>query len=345
MAQVAGKWSVASARSPHVASFRIEPGVSFCAHTASFRRGLLPLAYDWVEVVIVLDGTGEAVVHDGGRRSPVGPGSVVFLMPNTPFGLWPDATMTVSRVFISADYLWDQIRYQHPHAAFDKTSAALHSQTMFPDPAQIITLDPPALDLVSTATADLARLTTSLSVLENHYMAQCRVSHVLGTVMPRLHRAPCPLCGEMKGMETRASLPRMSAMHPLSPPVRTALTWVEGHYRESWTLAELAQVAAMSPSGLEAAFVAQLGKTPQAYRDALRVRALARLLVEAHLSVSDAAHTVGWASVTQASHTFLSVTRLTPGKWRDVFHATVQHGIAEPQDLLLEPQDLTQFRI
>ena len=335
---------MSSAKSPHVASFRIEPGVSFCAHTATFGRGLLPLAYDWVEVVVVLKGTGEAVVRDGGRRVPVGPGSVGFLMPNTPFGVWPDGRMTVSRVFVAADYLLDQIRYQHPHAAFDRTSAALRSAVMFPDPAQIVTLGGPELEVVAKSVAELAGLTARLAVLANHWVAQCLVSNVLGAVMPMLHRVPCPACCDVDGVERRASLPRMSAMHPLSPAVRAAREFVENHYRERWTLPELARVVSMATSSLEAAFIAQMGKTPRAYRDALRVRAFARLMVEADLTVAEAAHAAGWASVDQASATFASVVDMTPGKWRDLFHATVGRWVGETQDLLLEPRDLTDFR-
>lgn len=77
----------------------------------------------------------------------------------------------------------------------------------------------------------------------------------------------------------------------------------------------------LSPKQLVRVFADTYGKTPLAYLTMLRVAEMARLLRETNVSVSEAAHQVGWRSRSRASEAFVECTGLTPRRYRTM-HVT-----------------------
>ena len=74
-------------------------GVSFCAQTLTLRRVFAPLVYDWLEFVVICDGTYLLRHRDNDRRDLAKPGDVLVLQPNPPCGLEPEGQVTVTRMF------------------------------------------------------------------------------------------------------------------------------------------------------------------------------------------------------------------------------------------------------
>jgi hypothetical protein len=58
------------------------------------------LAYGWVEIVVIREGTGVVMAGSEARREVLCPGSILVVMPNTAEDITPDGNMTMTRVFV-----------------------------------------------------------------------------------------------------------------------------------------------------------------------------------------------------------------------------------------------------
>ena len=266
------------------------------------------------------EGAGHAVLPGWPEPVPVRPGCVVVAMPRQALGMRPDGTVTLSRVFLSPDYLMDQVRYQHPLEAFDSASARMVWDRQFAHPCQVVRLPAHRLGEVHGWLDGLSRATGDHSILANHFQTQQWTMGILGEVMPLLKPRP----GEERGAQ--AALPGLDEVRFLAPCVSRALTWIERRYRDPWPLAELAEAVGMSPRGLTKAFSKCLGQSPLEVRDELRVRELGRLLAQTDTTVLEAALSVGWASDDQAVARFKRARGVTPMVWRDRFRQTAIGG-------------------
>jgi AraC-like DNA-binding protein len=304
---------------------------------------MLPLAYDWVEIVVVREGTGEATLCDGARRVPVVPASIAFLMPNTPFGLYPDGRMVVTKVFVSSHYLLSQVQYENPSLAFDLTSARLLSALMFPEPSQLIVVANDAMEDLCRCLDGLAEMTQRMSILKEFYAAEYCLIGALSSIMPLLRRQRGITVPGANTLSERPSLPCISRIHGLTASTRRALAWIGERYRDSWTIRDLAEAVSMSESAVKRTFARQLGKSPLALRDALRIRAMAKLIAEGGMSVKSAAATVGWAKPDIAVARFRSSVGMTPAQWRSEFSRHLGASATLP-DRVIEPLNLVDFR-
>lgn len=100
------------------------------------------------------------------------------------------------------------------------------------------------------------------------------------------------------------------------PPgsVARARSFIEAHWRDDFTVAELAEAAEASPSHLIRLFHRQLGVPPSAYRRALRVRAAQRLLRDGWPPAAAAAE-CGFCDQSHLNRVFKSATGVTPGQY------------------------------
>lgn len=112
------------------------------------------------------------------------------------------------------------------------------------------------------------------------------------------------------------------ASPPDIPACRTEITaacrFLEQHYRERVSLAQICRRVGMSKSTLLRAFTQAKGITPYCYLENLRVSAAKRLL-EQGVSPAEAALRTGFSDQSHLTNYFSRFTGLSPGAYRDMF--------------------------
>ncbi|GAB2681883.1 GlxA family transcriptional regulator [Thalassiella azotivora] len=106
-------------------------------------------------------------------------------------------------------------------------------------------------------------------------------------------------------------------------PLRHLTTWIADHLGSDLSVAALARRAAVSERHLTRLFAAELGTTPAAYVQAVRVDAARRLLETTDLTVADVASRVGFRSDAVLHRAFGRSVRTTPAAYRRHFAAPV----------------------
>lgn len=88
------------------------------------------------------------------------------------------------------------------------------------------------------------------------------------------------------------------------------------HYRESISAAELSALFHLSESQMRRKFVAQYGMPPIAYRNALRCKIGAKLLVRTNFSISEIAERIGYSTPADFYRSFLGEYGVSPSDYR-----------------------------
>jgi AraC-like DNA-binding protein len=140
------------------------------------------------------------------------------------------------------------------------------------------------------------RLLTLLAVL--HQLA-ADDAEPLATASPLLN-AP---------RESRESLDRIDRI----------LTHIHAHYARTLTLDELADIAALSHSGLHRLFLKHTGKTISAYLAHMRIGDACARLSGSSQPISFIADAVGYASLANFNRQFLALKGMTPRAYRRLF--------------------------
>jgi AraC family transcriptional regulator len=96
--------------------------------------------------------------------------------------------------------------------------------------------------------------------------------------------------------------------------VTRALAYIQAHWSEDFTLADLAQAAEVSSFHLIRIFRQHVGVTPSAYRRALRVRA-AQSLLKAGWKPAAAAAECGFCDQSHLNRHFKLITGVTPRQY------------------------------
>jgi hypothetical protein len=98
---------------------------------------LAPVAFDWIEFLVVNDGTCRVRREGGGDPCWAGPGSFVFLMPNTPCAVEPDGQVAVTRLFVSVAFMLQVVSWRNPALRLDALTAATFARQEYPEPTQV----------------------------------------------------------------------------------------------------------------------------------------------------------------------------------------------------------------
>lgn len=137
--------------------------------------------------------------------------------------------------------------------------------------------------LVISSAGVTAGIDMALSLIECHHgpALTARVARELVVYLRRDGSAP----------QTSVFLSYRTHLHP---GVHRAQDFLAGHAASRVKLDHLANVAAMSPRGLSAAFKQHTGLTPLAYQQALRLELASSLLHDPHLTLEGVARRVGF---------------------------------------------------
>ena len=106
------------------------------ANTRTIHRPVGPVAYDCVKLIVVRDGS--AILFSEFGERPINVGDVVLLAANTLCGSEPEGHITVSTIYADADYVLDQLFWQHADLLCDRLDTQALADTIYTEPAQIL---------------------------------------------------------------------------------------------------------------------------------------------------------------------------------------------------------------
>jgi AraC-like DNA-binding protein len=318
--------------------FVVEPGVQFCAQTVTKRKAHTPVAYDWMKIIVVSDGDGYVVFNSLDEPQRVRPGSAVVLMPGTPCAIVPDYEVTFTRMFLSLGFMVDKARAAHYPQALDRRGAAILANVELPVTSQVVRLRS-GVETVGEWLARLDGLTRARSIRRNWFTAEAIVTATLGEVVPLLRREKgSPWLRRPPDRSRHATLADMTVLRPLTPEIERARRILQATYTARITMAEIAAAVYLSENRFYAAFKDQMGKTPLAYVQSLRVQWMCQLLAGTDMSVGEIERLAGWDSPDAAGRVFKAAVTMSPTRWRQTFAPHI-----DPADCVLRPSDSLVF--
>jgi transcriptional regulator GlxA family with amidase domain len=111
----------------------------------------------------------------------------------------------------------------------------------------------------------------------------------------------------------------LSAQQASRPELRELQAWIAGHLHEDLTVPVLAQRALMSERSFTRAFHREIGQTPAAYVEALRIEQARTLLEDGAPSLEAVAQATGFASAEVLRRAFHRHLGVSPADYRDRF--------------------------
>jgi AraC-like DNA-binding protein len=99
-----------------------------------------------------------------------------------------------------------------------------------------------------------------------------------------------------------------------SSVVSKARDYIEGHYSENISLAQLGSLVSRSPFQIARAFSKTVGLPPHAYLESVRIRH-AREMLKSGMSAVDTALAIGYPDQSHFTHRFRRSTGITPGQY------------------------------
>lgn len=108
----------------------------------------------------------------------------------------------------------------------------------------------------------------------------------------------------------------LSPRKKLSEPLICAVSILESSYAQDITVAELAARVHVSESHLHHLFKSELGQTPIAYRNELRISHASQLISNEKLSIGEIAEQVGFSTTAHFRKVFKNITGTTPHEHR-----------------------------
>jgi transcriptional regulator GlxA family with amidase domain len=111
----------------------------------------------------------------------------------------------------------------------------------------------------------------------------------------------------------------LSAQQALRPELRELQAWIVGHLDEDLSVPVLAERALMSERSFARAFRREVGQTPGAYVEALRIERARTLLEDGARSLQAVAQATGFASAEVLRRAFHRHLGVSPADYRDRF--------------------------
>jgi AraC-like DNA-binding protein len=282
------------------------------------RGQLAPVAYDWIEIILVREGTCEVIHRREGARDLARPGHVVVLMPNVPCGIRPEGQVRVTRLFYRPLFVVQQLQWADPSALPHLLAA--WSRFERAELSQVV-------DVAGTGWAELAELAGNLVALTEtgrlragYLSAASWALRILAIIESQLAAGGAHgLFVADADLVNRPTEPCFGKVLPLHEGIALVADKIRERFMEQHTVEMMAGWANLSPSQFRRKFTQQIGKTPKAYQDMVRVRRMAELLLSTEYSVARIAQMVGWFDPSRAAHVFKEAATMPPRDYRRSF--------------------------
>lgn len=285
------------------------------ARTLATHRPVPPVAYDCVKVIVVRDGSANFFSEFGERTVELG--DVVVLGPNVLCGVSPDRYITSTAIYLDADYLVDQIAWQHVDVLRDRFDAEQFAATVYTEPAQITRLGSGRVGMLMPWLDELVNLSLDDRFVTDFFRMQAlwfSIAHVLAPFIKissvrttSTQRATACLAGHWK-----------SQMCCLRQEAREVADLLQADLARRWSVRDLATEVHLSKSQINRLFVQTFGKPPIAYLTMLRTERMAEMLRATEKSIAVIAREVGWADADFATKQFRRGVGLTPSRYREI---------------------------
>lgn len=283
------------------------------ARTGTLYRPRGPVAYDWVQLIFIRDGS--AILFSEFGQRPVNVGDVVLLCSNTLLGVEPEGQVTTTTIYADPDYVIDQVFWQYASVLSDRLDARDLVKAMYVEPAQILHLGEDRARMLMPWLAELVRLTVDGQLIPRFNRVQALLFSVTDVVAPLMRVSPVRVSVSQRE-QIYPTLPRHRRFCPLRAEARKAADLLRADPAHHWTMEEITGRIHMSSSQFAHVFREAYGKTPLAFLTMVRAEELARLLRDTDLPVEAAMRKVGWLSRGHASHLFKQYVGLTPVEYR-----------------------------
>jgi transcriptional regulator GlxA family with amidase domain len=123
------------------------------------------------------------------------------------------------------------------------------------------------------------------------------------------------------GTQSQFSVPLWSRQ-PRTGPIGTVVSAIHADPGAAHGIADLAGQAGLSPRHLQRKFTAEVGVSPAAYVERVRIEAAQRALTEGDDPVEAIAHRCGFGTAETLRRAFHRNARVTPSDYRDRFRTT-----------------------
>ncbi|TCP38819.1 helix-turn-helix protein [Tamaricihabitans halophyticus] len=294
------------------------------ARTLTLHDHIDPIAYDYVKLIFVRNGSAILLSEFGER--PVKVGDVVVLGANTLCGSEPEDSITVTTLYLDRAYVIDQVFWQHAALLSDRCEAQDFAEALYSEPAQILQLGEVRAEVLAPWLNELVALSLDGPSPDKFYRVQTLLFAVLDVVTPYVRTTPVRRSPtQRKAMHPGHPSPRRLA--PLRDEAQRAVNLLRDAPDRRWTLQELATAVHLSPSQLGRIFVDAYGKTPMTYLMTLRAERLAHLLRHTDLPIEQAMREVGWHSRGHAARMFRQTVGVTPTRYRHLSREP-RHAVA-----------------
>lgn len=141
-----------------------------------------PVAYDWVKLVVVRQGSAILLSEFGERHIKVG--DVLVLGTQTLCGTEPEGAITVTALYLDRDYVIDQIFWQHISLLTDRLDAQDFAQELYSEPAQILRLGEDRVGMLMPWLDELVALSLDGGASERFFRMQSLLFAVLDVIAP-----------------------------------------------------------------------------------------------------------------------------------------------------------------
>jgi AraC-like DNA-binding protein len=275
----------------------------------------LPLhTHDFVELVLILDGTARRLLPEGGFE--IAAGNVFVIQPGTPHGY------ACSRGLELIDVLFDPRRL---HLSFEDLSSlpGFHALFNLERPSRVphsfqscLFLAPPLLREMTELAKQLA---AELRTRDAGYKSMSVA--LLARMIVRLSRA-----------QTQMTAPGQ----PTLLGINRTITFIENHFEQPLRIEDLAARAGTCARSLQRHFLRDLGASPIEYVNRLRVKKASRLLLETDMNITEVAGAVGIEDSNYFSRLFHRFAGISPSGYRHCWRQ-----IPAPVDFM---EDITTHR-
>jgi AraC family L-rhamnose operon transcriptional activator RhaR len=246
-------------------------------------------AHDFIEIVVVVSGTGTHVSQAG--ATPLVPGSVLVLRPGAWHGYRDGRRLCGHEICLPVGLLHDELAW-----LLDDAGAA---RLLWQGPLAAGELH---VRLPPAAVARLRRLLPALRSAQSRCLAMGLFLQVVA--------------------ELAAELPPAEPTAAVHPCVAATLRRLDGDLAQAWTVPGLARLAGVSGSFLSRRFRAATGLPPLRYLHRRRLEVAAQRLRHTHEAVATIGAAVGWSDANLFTRYFRAAFGQPPRAWRSAMRAT-----------------------